>query len=186
MNLSAITHENLAISTERLTLSLMTLNDLSNFSLLQSDVELMKYIGPVLSEDDVKAKFLDRIKPFNNEEGHWITLNIHDKVSNDFVGSIGFKLDSIIEQRFEIGYLVLKEFGGKGYVTEASHAIIEFLQNKVIVKKIVAHCTTVNIASWKVMEKIGLQREGELKSDIFVNDVWYDSYAYGLVNPNFS
>ena len=108
MNLSAITPENLTISTDRLILSLMTLTDLSNFSLLQTDVELMKYIGPILSGEDIKTKFLDRIKPFNQEEGHWLTLNIHDKETNEFIGSIGFKLDSIIEQRFEVGYLVLK------------------------------------------------------------------------------
>ncbi|NQZ83913.1 MAG: GNAT family N-acetyltransferase [Colwellia sp.] len=186
MNLSAITPENLNISTDRLILSLMTLTDLSNFSLLQTDVELMKYIGPILSGEDIKTKFLDRIKPFNQEEGHWLTLNIHDKETNAFVGSIGFKLDSIIEQRFEVGYLVLKQFGGKGYITEAGHAIVDFLLNQVMVKKVVAYCTTVNIGSWKVMGKIGLHREGELKSDIFVNEIWYDSYAYGLVNPNFS
>ena len=186
MNLSAITPENLNISTDRLILSLMTLTDLSNFSLLQTDIELMKYIGPILSGEDIKTKFLDRIKPFNQEEGHWLTLNIHDKETNAFVGSIGFKLDSIIEQRFEVGYLVLKQFGGKGYITEAGHAIVDFLLNKVMVKKVVAYCTTVNIGSWKVMGKIGLHREGELKSDIFVNEIWYDSYAYGLVNPNFT
>ena len=186
MNLSAITPENLNISTDRLILSLMTLTDLSNFSLLQTDVELMKYIGPILSGEDIKTKFLDRIKPFNQEEGHWLTLNIHDKETNAFVGSIGFKLDSIIEQRFEVGYLVLKQFGGKGYITEAGHAIVDFLLNQVMVKKVVAYCTTVNIGSWKVMGKIGLHREGELKSDIFVNEIWYDSYAYGLVNPNFT
>jgi len=186
MNLSVITPENLTISTDRLSLSLMTLTDLSNFSLLQTDADLMKHIGPLLSDQEIKTKFLDRIKPFNQEEGHWLTLNIHDKKTNEFMGSIGLKLDSIIEQRFEIGYLVLKQFGGKGYITEAGHAIVDFLLNKVMVKKVVAHCNTTNIGSWKVMEKIGLHREGELKSDMFLNDTWYDGYAYGLVNPNFS
>ncbi|MFT5757173.1 MAG: ribosomal-protein-alanine N-acetyltransferase [Alteromonadaceae bacterium] len=185
MNLSAITPENLTIITERLVLSLMTLTDLDNFSLLQTDVDLMKYIGPILSNEQIKIKFIDRIKPFNEEEGHWITLNIHEKNSNKFIGSIGFKLDSIIDQRFEIGYLVLTPFGGKGYITEAGCAIVDFLINKIGVKKITAHCTTDNIGSWKVMEKIGLHREGELKSDMFVHDIWYDSYAYGLINPTF-
>jgi len=185
MNLSAITPKNLTILTERLSLSLMTITDLDNFSLLQTDVELMKYIGPVLSADEIKEKFLDRIKPFNEEEGHWLTLNIHDKVSDEFIGSVGFKLDNIIDQRFEIGYLVLKQFGGKGYITEAAQAVVNFLNNKVGVKKIVAYCTTENIGSWKVMEKIGLHREGKLKSDMFLNDVWYDSYAYAFINPNF-
>ncbi|NRD73462.1 GNAT family N-acetyltransferase [Shewanella sp. VB17] len=186
MNLSAITPENLTIITKRLTLSLMTVTDLNHFSLLQTDVELMKYIGPILSDEEINNKFLDRIKPFDGKEGHWIALNIHENNSNNFMGTIGFKLDSITDQRFEIGYLILKQFGRRGYVTEAGHAIVNFLLNNVGVKKIVAHCATDNIGSWKVMGKIGLHREGEFKSDHFLNDIWYDSYAYGLINPHFS
>ncbi len=184
MNFDLITPENLHLSTERLQLSLMTNQDFNNFAALQSEPSMMKYIGPVLSEDELKAKFDDRIKPFQQDEGHWLTLNMHDKKSNRFVGSIGFKFCSIDNQRAELGYLVLPTFAGLGYTTEAAATIIEFLFEQVNVRKIVAQCTTVNIGSWKVMEKLGMRREAELTSDFYLNDIWYDGYAYGLINPN--
>lgn len=184
MNLFSITPENLMITTSRLQLSLMTIDDFDNFKSLQSNAELMKYIGPILSDDELNTKFIERIKPFTQEEDHWLTLNIHEKKNLTFIGSIGFKLDSINDQRFEIGYLALKHYSGKGYITEAGLAIIDFLFKQIKVKKIVAHCVIENIASWKVMDKLGLLREGELKSDFFLNNIWYDGYAYGLVNTN--
>jgi len=162
-------------------MNLMTEQDWPEFNILQSDEELMANIGPILTETEVRDKFNDRIKPFNNEAGHWITLIMRNKLTNEFVGSIGFKFQSIEDQRVEIGYLVIQKFNGQGYVTEAGKALMAFLLEQVSVRKIVANCITTNIGSWKVMEKLGLQREGCLLSDFYLNGNWHDSYCYGLV-----
>jgi RimJ/RimL family protein N-acetyltransferase len=183
MDLSVITTDNLQFTTDRLSISLMDESHWPDFQHIQADDEIMKYIGPILPFDELKAKFLDRIRPFIQEEGHWLTLAIHHKATREFIGSLGFKIDSISDQRAEIGYLVLPKHSGQGYTTEACNVLNKFIFEQVKVRKIVAHCTTVNTGSWKVMEKVGLLREGELKMDFFVNDNWYDGYCYGLINP---
>ena len=183
MDLSVITSNNLQFSTDRLSITLMNESHWPDFQRIQADNDIMKYIGPVLPFDELKAKFLDRIRPFIQEENHWLTLAIHHKLTGDFIGSVGFKIDSINEQRAEIGYLVLPQYSGQGYTTEACKVLKQFIFEKIKVRKIVAHCTTVNTGSWKVMEKIGLLREGELKMDTFLNNNWYNGYCYGLVNP---
>jgi len=182
MNLSQITSTNLQITSQRLAMNLMTEHDWPEFNLLQSDEKLMANIGPVLSEAEVREKFIDRIKPFNKETGHWVTLIMRDKFTNEFIGSIGFKFQSIEDERTEIGYLVIQKFNGQGYVTEAGKALLSFLLKQVNVRKVVANCTTTNIGSWRVMEKLGLQREGCLLSDFYLNGMWHDSYCYGLVH----
>ena len=184
MNLAVITANNLNLITDSLKISLMTAEDWSAFLSLQSDEELMKKIGPVLPENEIRTKFEDRIRSWKNEEEHWITLIINDKETNKFIGSIGFKFQSIDHQRVEIGYLVLQEFNGQGYITEAGKAITSFLLEQVKVRKIVAYCEPTNIGSWKVMEKLNFQREALLKSDNYFNGKWRDSYSYGLVNAD--
>lgn len=183
MDLSVITPENLKLKTNRLEIQLMDESNWGDFKSIQADKESMKYIGPVLPLDKLKAKFLDRIRPFMQEEKHWLTLAIYIKGTTEFIGSVGFQIDSINDQRAEIGYLVLPKYSGLGYTTEACKALNTFIFEQVKVRKIVAHCTTINTGSWKVMEKIGLLREGELKMDFCVEDNWYDGYCYGLVNP---
>jgi RimJ/RimL family protein N-acetyltransferase len=183
VDLSVITNANLQFTTDRLTLRLMNEDNWPDFQNIQSDTELMKYIGPILPLEELEAKFFERIRPFTQEEKHWLTLAIYCNVSNDFIGSVGFQIDSISDQRAEIGYLSLPKYSGKGYITEACQVLNKFLLEQVKVRKIVAHCTTENTASWKVMEKIGLLREGELKMDFCVGENWYDGYCYGLVNP---
>lgn len=183
MNLSVITPQNLELTTERLSIKLMNEANWPDFRAIQSDSELMKYIGPILPLNELKAKFLERIRPFNQEEKHWLTLAVYCNITKEFVASVGFQIDSINDQRAEIGYLALPRYSGRGYVTEACQALNDFIFEQIRVRKIVAHCTTENVGSWKVMEKLGLLREGELKMDLCVGNRWYDGYNYGLVNP---
>ncbi|MEW6981900.1 GNAT family N-acetyltransferase [Colwelliaceae bacterium 6471] len=183
MKLDIITTQSLSLTTNRLQLTLMNREHLPQFKQLQCDPQLMQFIGPMLSDSDVQKKFDDRIKPWQQQENHWLTLMIHDKSTDQFIGSIGFRVDSIECQRVEIGYLALNNAQGKGYITEAGSALIHYLFEQVQVRKIIAHCATVNTASCRVMEKLLLKREGLLRSDFQVNDIWYDSYAYGLLNP---
>ena len=78
---------------------------------------------------------------------------------------------------------MLARYQGKGYITEAAQALIEFLFNEGKIRKIVAHCSTENIGSWKVMEKLGFEREAYFKMHTKINGSWFDDYAYGLINP---
>jgi RimJ/RimL family protein N-acetyltransferase len=183
LNLSVITPKNLKFNTKRLTIKLMTECNWPDFQRIQADSELMKYIGPILPLDKLRAKFLERIRPFTQEEKHWLTLAIYDNNTKEFMGSVGFQIDSLNDERAEIGYLILPQYAGKGYITEACQVLNTFIFEQIKMRKIVAHCTTENTGSWKVMEKLGLLREGELKMDFCVEDRWYDGYCYGLVNP---
>ena len=183
MNTAIFTDETFSLTTENLHLVPMTSKHWSEFKTLQADPSLMAFIGDVLPENELREKFTLRSQPWQAEESLWCSLLIYTKSAGDFVGSVGFRFDNKHCQRVELGYSSLPGFQGKGYITEAGAAMIDFLFQQVKVRKIIACCTTNNIASWKVMEKLNLQREGLLKSDSYINNIWYDSYLYGLVNP---
>jgi len=183
MNLNKITNENLSLTTLRLKMSLMTKADWPYFKLIQMDPELMQHIGPILSEIELKSKFEQRIRPWQENEAQWLTLIVKNKITNNFVGSIAFKLDSIAFERAEIGYLMLNKYQGLGYSIEAGAELINYLFNTVQLSKLIAHCSTINTASWKVMEKLGFKREAELKMQTKLKEDWFDDYGYGLINP---
>ena len=183
MQLSKITKEDLSLSTARLKISLMTNDDRANFKLLQTDIELMEFIGSIPSEKELKEKFEQRIDPWEKNEFQWQSLIVKDKITNTFIGSISFKLDSIEFERAEMGYMMLKEHHGKGYTTEACTALITCLFDILQVRKIISRCKVENIGSWKVMEKLGLKREGCFEMHSQANGIWGDDYSYGLVNP---
>jgi len=152
---------------------------------MQMDPVLMQHIGPILNEIELKGKFEQRITPWQENEAQWLTLIVKDRITNSFVGSIAFKLDSITFERAEIGYLMLNKYQGLGYTTEAAAELINYLFNTVQLSKLVAHCSTINTASWKIMEKLGFKREAEFKMHTKLNEDWFDDYGYGLINPAF-
>lgn len=183
LNLEMLTVDNLTFATERLRIKPMNANNLAEFKLLQCDPNLMEFIGPILNESDLKEKFYSRIQCFDNNN-EWFTLLVYMADSNEFIGSVGLKIDDEDFQRIEIGYLILKEYQGNGYVTEAANALISYIFKQLNAHKVIANCATENAASWHVMEKLRLQREGLLKDDFKVNDTWYDSYSYGITKSD--
>ncbi|GLX77268.1 N-acetyltransferase GCN5 [Thalassotalea insulae] len=182
MKLSLLTTQ-LSFTTERLQIRLMQQDDFPLFNRLQSDKALMQYIGPILSPEELKAKFNTRIRPWDGEQDHWLTLKIITKNTNEFIGSVGFRIADIEAERAEIGYLLLQQYQGHGYMTEATRALVAFLFNQLEVAKIEAHCCADNNASWKVMEKLGMEREGFFKSHSVLNQQRHDDLAYGLLAP---
>ncbi|WDE10519.1 GNAT family N-acetyltransferase [Thalassomonas haliotis] len=175
--------KNFSLASPRLTLVPMTDSHWQEFKALKGDPALMANIGDVLDRQALIKEFKLRAGPWQADEGQWYSLMIYNKTQKNFVGSFGFRIASLENQRMELGYSFLKQSQGQGYATEAGITLIRFLFEQVKVRKLVAACTTSNTASWKIMEKLAFSREGLLQSDIFINNRWHDSYLYGLVNP---
>lgn len=70
----------------------------------------------------------------------------------------GINLESCNEERiYEIGWIVNKNYRGKGIASEAARALVEYAFDFLGARKIIAHCDSKNKASEKVMMKIGMQ-----------------------------
>lgn len=127
---------------------------------LNSDTEVLKYIHEVQLRDEMHAlKILnDIILPqYTHKLGRWA---IHIKDSNEFIGWCGLK------HRFELskvdlGYRFKRSAWGNGYATEAARHTIEYGFTQLRLPLITACAHIDNIASWKVLEKIGMLFTGE-------------------------
>ena len=88
----------------------------------------------------------------------------------------------------ELGYLLNKDYMGNGYSIEASKAVIDY-SFKEGVHRVFAECNPKNIASWKVMEKIGMRREAHFiknisrRKDAEGKPIYWDTYVYAMLNP---
>lgn len=89
---------------------------------------------------------------------------------------------------WELGYIFNPKFQNQGYCTEASSAIINYSFKELNAHKVVAFCNPRNTPSWKVLEKIGMEREGFFKQKAYFRrddngiPLWHDCYAYGILN----
>jgi ribosomal-protein-alanine N-acetyltransferase len=84
-----------------------------------------------------------------------------------------------IQQAF-LGYAIHPDFQCRGYATEAAAALVEFGFSSLGLARIYAECDTRNIASRRVMEKLGMSMASVRKKHKEVKGVMIDSYEYEL------
>ncbi len=99
------------------------------------------------------------------------------------VGQVYLHFDrlDIQNERAELGYMLSRELWGQGLTTEAARAIVDWgFKNKGF-HRIYAYCDPRNIGSWRVMEKLGMRREGLFRHHLKWNDEYRDALYYGIL-----
>jgi ribosomal-protein-alanine N-acetyltransferase len=114
------------------------------------------------------------------ERDEGLTLAVTEKASGALVGAVGLAI-ARPQGRAELGYWVGVDYWGRGYATEAARAMLDYAFGPLDLRRVVAHCLTRNPGSWRVMEKIGMQREGRLREHVVKWDVPEDIWLYGIL-----
>lgn len=113
------------------------------------------------------------------------TLSIKLSAKGNILGLLGLKLHPKIKQG-EIWYKLHPDHWGKGYGQESVRALLQFGFQSLDLHRIEAGTALENVASWKVMEKAGMNREATRKKALFIRGTWYDHYQYGILQEDFS
>ncbi|MEL7219689.1 MAG: GNAT family protein [Bacteroidota bacterium] len=74
---------------------------------------------------------------------------------------------------------------GSGYATEAVQAILAFGFEQLQLHRIEAGVATANIASIKVLERVGMLREGLCRKILPIRGEWYDNYMYAMLEEDY-
>ncbi|WP_406685121.1 GNAT family N-acetyltransferase [Seonamhaeicola sp. MEBiC1930] len=167
------------IETERLILREIRITDVDGMFELDSNPIVHKYLGntPIKTKEE-SVKIIEFIIKQYKERGigRWAAI---DKVSGDFIGWSGLKLNMKGEELnglvnfYDVGYRFIPRFWGKGYATESAMASLKYGFEILNLKTIVGAAEQQNIASNKVLKKIGLN----FCMTFFYDDIpcnWYE------------
>ncbi len=86
---------------------------------------------------------------------------------------------------YEIGWVFHPDFHGFGYASESALKVIEYGFNDLNLHRIIATCHSDNTRSWKMMERLGMRREGHFKEAILRDEKWVDEYLYAILREDF-
>jgi RimJ/RimL family protein N-acetyltransferase len=84
-------------------------------------------------------------------------------------------------RRLEIGYVLVPSERGKGYCTEATKIMVDYLFLSRDTMRVQAQTDTGNLASQKVLEKAGFKREGVSRKNLFTRGRWTDDHLYSIL-----
>lgn len=159
------------IETARLYLRQFTPNDLDDLYRIYSNSEVMKYIGKgVRTRAETETAIYNILKHWEqNNFGMWALLH---KIDRKMIGRCGLcLLDKTPE--IELGYTLDKVYWNQGLATEASFASLNYGFAILNLERIVAIARPENIASQRVMQKVGFKYENNAR--YYETDVVYYS-----------
>ncbi len=105
------------------------------------------------------------------------------RVTKEMIGAVGLSRNAA-HARAELGYWIGHEFWNQGFATEAARAVIEFGFSRLKLNRIFAHFMAQNPASGKVMQKVGMQFEGELRQHVIKKGQPLDLHIYSILKSD--
>lgn len=163
--------------TPRLILRCFTPEDAHLILQLNSDPDIVKYVHePILNTIEQANEILCNIilPQYRLNLGRWA---IHTKDDHSFIGWCGLKYRPELDE-MDLGYRLSKKAWGKGFATEAARHTLNYGFKQLNLALIIGRAHIENLASIKVLEKIGMQ----FISEGIVDDCPVRTYT--LANPN--
>jgi ribosomal-protein-alanine N-acetyltransferase len=149
----------LLFETPRLRTRLFTLEDAELLCNLNSDPEVIRYVGEKPCDDVESAKkILDEIILPQYSLYHMGRLAVELKETGEFIGWCGIK-KLVDSDEYDLGYRFFRKHWRKGYGGESAKAALDWGHSVRGLKKIIGKADILNLGSVKVLEKIGMKFE---------------------------
>lgn len=163
------------IKTERLLIRKFEFEDWEAVYEYTSDCNVMKYMPEgVFTKEDAK-EFVNKNKGEQAEKFPVVLIG-----KDTPIGHIIFH-KYFGDHTYEIGWVFNPKYQNRGYASEAAQATLDNAFNNMNLHRIIATCQPENIPSYRVMEKIGMRREGYFKKCIPKDNEWWDEYFYAIL-----
>ena len=169
------------IATARLTLREFVTDDWPAVLRYQCD---SRYLRLSPWTDRTEADVRDFVQKFVEQQEERPRRNFQLAITlpgGEQIGNCGIRRNRENDWEADIGYELAPHYWGQGYATEAARAIVSFGFQELGLHRIAAWCNADNLASARVLEKVGLQVEGRLRENEHFKGRWWDSLLYGLL-----
>ena len=169
------------LGTRRLLLREYTKSDFDAVHRFASDPAVATFVGWGPNTPEDTRAFLDECATEQAGSPRTsYTLAVTDPGNEPF-GSVGIYIGEGTQQA-EMGFVISPDRWGSGYATESAEAVLHFGFQSLGLHRIWATCRPENVASARVLERIGMQREGRLRDHVRIRGHWRDSLLYAAIS----
>ena len=169
------------LETKRLILRELKEKDLPLMAELANDYEVSKNLSTMpypYSLDNAKEWIVKCKEKFSKKD--FIPLAICDKERDEFMGFIDIDI-SVLHNHATLGYWLGRKHWGKGYMSEALRKVLEYGFKELDLYRMTAYHFHINPASGKVMQKCGMEFEGNRRGHFKRGEEYLDILGYGIL-----
>jgi [ribosomal protein S5]-alanine N-acetyltransferase len=172
------------MNTHRLTLRALHQADVPLLYRFSLDPEFRRYEeGPPVTEEQFFHILRGILDEQMLEPRPSYYFGIVRQADDQFMGSCYIAPEISEHRQAEIGYMLGTPFWGQGYTTEAVRQVIAFGFTTLKMHRIFAEVISENQGSVRVLEKLGMRREGLLRDHRWFQNRWWDTAIYALRQP---
>jgi RimJ/RimL family protein N-acetyltransferase len=171
------------MQTERLTLRPFEEGDLQALHAMQSDEEVVRYLYyDARSLDEVRPALARKMAGVSvTSEGDGLAAAVVLRDTGELVADISLWWVSEGHAQGELGFVVHPAHQRMGYATEAARPVLDFAFNTMGLHRVSGRTEARNIASARVLEKLGMRREAHLVENEWVKGEWQSELVYAML-----
>ena len=171
------------LETKRLILRPFDDADYEDLHVWASRIDVTRFVNwdrHICIEDSIE--FIKLVKELS-EQNSLIFMAVVLKTTQQVIGSVGiFQRNDLSRYTLELGYCLGDHWWGHGYILEASLGLVDYgFLSMPSLERVEANCILENTASRRIMEKMGMQREGILRNYLEKNSFLYNAYIYSIL-----
>ncbi len=114
--------------------------------------------------------------------GYFYVIELQE--DSTFIGLLALVLGKGKYRNAEVWYKLHSTFWGQGYATEALRRVIAFGFGELQLHRIEAGCAVGNLASIRVLEKVGMQREARRRALLPLQGGWSDNFEFAILETD--
>ncbi len=171
------------VETERLLLRPFTEDDFEALFSYQSRPDVVEYLlWDVRTEEEVRAALERKMQATSiDAEGDHLALAVVRRDTGAFVGDIILSVVNEEQREGEIGYIVHPDHHGSGFATEAGRAMLALAFDGLGLHRVIGRVEPRNLASARVLEKLGMRLEAHFVENEFVKGEWQSELVYAIL-----
>jgi RimJ/RimL family protein N-acetyltransferase len=169
------------IATERLLLRPLVAEDALAVHAYQSREDVCRYIPYNPRSMDEVAAWLSSARSSIDEAGQAILLAVVRAADNVLVGDVMLAWRSAEHGTGEVGYVLDPRHTGNGYATEATNAMLQLGFSGLGLHRIIARIDARNVASARVLQRLGMRQEAYLRENEWFKGEWSDEIDFAVL-----
>jgi len=169
---------------ERLILREFATADFDSVHAYAVDEAVVRYMEWGPNTEDATREFLVRALSFK-EEAPRVTyeMAVTEAATGKLIGGFGLHTSGL---QAMLGHCISRAAWGQGYATEAARLLVSHGFGSLGVHRVWARCDSENIASLRVLEKLGMRREGLAKHDCQIRGIWRSTFSYAVLEEEWN
>jgi RimJ/RimL family protein N-acetyltransferase len=170
------------LETERLVLRAFEEGDLDALYKAHSDADVVRWLYNEPRTLEESRELLGRkVAGALLAEGDWVSAAVIERETGHFVGDVGVHWESEQHKTGEIGFIFDPAYQGRGYATEAARAVLDFAFDGMGFHRVIGRTEARNVASARVLEKLGMRLEAHLVENEWVKGEWSSELVYAML-----